>query len=118
VLVADGTYVGDGNRDIDFLGKAIVVMSENGPEVTIIDCQGAGRGFLFHSGEDTTSVIQRFTIQNGYASGTNPHNSGSGGAIFCDNSSPTILNCILWGDSPKELYIYPSSSVLVTYSTI
>lgn len=40
VLVADGIYTGDGNRDIDFLGKAIVVMSENGPDSCIIDCQG------------------------------------------------------------------------------
>ena len=28
VLIADGTYIGEGNRDNDFLGKAIVVMSE------------------------------------------------------------------------------------------
>ena len=31
VLVAPGTYTGDGNRDIDFKGKAITVRSENGP---------------------------------------------------------------------------------------
>ena len=35
VLVADGIYTGGGNRDIDFFGKAIVVMSENGPESCI-----------------------------------------------------------------------------------
>ena len=46
VLVADGTYTGDGNRDNDFGGRNIVVMSENGPEVTIIDCEGH-RGFNF-----------------------------------------------------------------------
>ena len=32
VLVSEGTYNGEGNRDIDFLGKAIVVMSQNGWE--------------------------------------------------------------------------------------
>lgn len=36
VLVADGTYTGYGNYDIDFLGKSLVVKSENGPEMTII----------------------------------------------------------------------------------
>ena len=41
VLVADGTYMGDGNRDIDFKGKAITVSSENGAENCIIDCQGS-----------------------------------------------------------------------------
>ncbi len=30
VLVADGTYTGDGNRDIDFGGKSIVLMYEKG----------------------------------------------------------------------------------------
>jgi len=41
VLVADGLYVGAGNRDIDANGKDIVLRSENGPEATIIDCQGS-----------------------------------------------------------------------------
>ena len=51
VLVADGTYTGSGNRDISYKGKAITVMSENGPESTVIDCEGsewsAHRGILF-----------------------------------------------------------------------
>ena len=32
VSLADGTYTGAGNKDIDFLGKAITVMSEGGSE--------------------------------------------------------------------------------------
>jgi hypothetical protein len=54
VLVANGVYIGTGNKDIDFSGKAIVVMSENGAENCIIDCEGSGRGFNFHSGENST----------------------------------------------------------------
>ena len=46
VLVADGIYTGVGNKNIDFLGKAIVVRSENEPEVTVIECNGWGRGFF------------------------------------------------------------------------
>jgi hypothetical protein len=87
VLVADGTYVGTGNRDIDFKGKAITVRSENGPENCIIDCQRSGRGFYFHSGEDTASVLDGLTITNGYS-------EFDGGGICCwDNSNPTIINC-------------------------
>jgi hypothetical protein len=86
VLVADGTYTGDGNRDIDFLSKAIVLMSENGPGVTIIDCEGSSseyhRGFRFHKGEDSSSVLRGFTIKNGY--------NMDGGGIYCNGSSPTI----------------------------
>ncbi|MHC4574297.1 MAG: S8 family peptidase, partial [Planctomycetota bacterium] len=61
IWVADGTYTGDGNRDIDFLGKAITVKSENGPNDCIIDCAGTEtdphRGFYFHNGEDANSIL-------------------------------------------------------------
>ena len=92
VLVADGTYTGDGNRDIDFKGKAITVKSENGPENCIINCEGSEdeyhRGFYFHSGEDANSVLQGFTVTNGYT-------KLSGGGIHCSSSSPKIVDCIL-----------------------
>ncbi len=95
VLVADGTYTGPGNRDIDFLGKAITVRSENGPENCIIDCNGTEdyphRGFYFHSGEDANSVLDGFTITNGYIY--------DGGGIYCRESSPTITNCTFSGNS-------------------
>ena len=61
VVVADGVYTGDGNRDIDFGGKLITVRSENGPANCIIDCQGTAanphRGFYFHSGETTAAIV-------------------------------------------------------------
>ncbi len=94
VLAAPGTYTGAGNRDIDFTGKAIVVMSLSGPGVTIVDCGGSAgdyhRGFYFHSGEDTTSVLQGFTIRNGYAD--------EGGAICCHASSPKMLGNVVTGN--------------------
>jgi parallel beta-helix repeat protein len=88
VLVAPCTYTGLGNRDIDFGGKEIVVMSSDGPEVTIVDAEGAGRGFLFQNGETIFSVLDGFTVTNGYATGY-----GYGGGIYIDSSSPTITNC-------------------------
>jgi hypothetical protein len=79
VWVADGNYTGQGNRDIDFRGKAIMVRSENGPDDCIIDCNGTQtenhRGFYFHNGEDPCSVLQGFTIRNGHAE--------EGGGICC-----------------------------------
>ncbi len=91
VLVADGTYTGDGNRDIDFLGKAIVLMSENGPVNCVIDCQGSAsdphRAFYFHSGEGLDSVLRGFTITGGYRW---DFPNDEGGAIYCNGSSPTI----------------------------
>ena len=52
VLVADGTYKGAGNKNLDFKGKAITVKSENGPRKCIIECEQEGRGFYFHNGEN------------------------------------------------------------------
>jgi len=95
VLVADGTYTGDGNRDISYNGKNIVVMSENGPEVTIIDVQGSEndrhRGFIFNNGELPASKLSGFTIKNGYKLGTNLEDYGAG--IICYESAPTISDC-------------------------
>ncbi len=98
VIVADGTYTGTGNRDIDYGGRAITVRSENGPETCIIDCQGTEaephRGFTFTSVEDENSILEGFTITNGYAV--------EGGGIYCNNSSPTVTNCLIIGNSAYE----------------
>ncbi len=94
VMVADGTYTGDGNRDIDFGGKDIVVMSENGPENCIIDCESNGRGFYFHNGEVSTSVLQGFKIKRGY--------DVNGGGLYCDSSSPMIIKCTFSGNAAND----------------
>jgi hypothetical protein len=94
ILVADGTYRGDGNKNLDFRGKAITVQSENGPANCIIDCENSGRGFGFHSGEGPNSVLSGFTIMRGQAYG--------GAGISCENSSPGIANCVItenYGDA-------------------
>jgi parallel beta-helix repeat protein/predicted outer membrane repeat protein len=89
VIVADGTYTGIGNRDIDFLGKAITVRSQSGPDNCIIDCNGSAtdqhRAFRFYNGEGHNSVLVGFTIINSF--------DWDGGAIRCYRSSPIITNC-------------------------
>jgi PKD repeat protein len=94
VLVANGTYTGAGNKNLDFKGKAITVRSENGPEHTVIDCEGDGRGFSFHSGEIQSSVLDGLTIINGRAD--------YGGGILCSSSSPTIINCRIIGNEAER----------------
>ena len=91
IELTDGTFTGGGNRDIDFLDKAITVRSQNGdPEICVIDCEGLGRGFWFHSGEDSSSVLQDVTITNGV-----PTTDGFGAGILCDGASPRILECTI-----------------------
>jgi len=87
VVVANGTYTGAGNVDVDFLGLAITIRSANGAASCVIDCQQSARAFHLHSGESATSVIQGFTVRNGDG-GTD------GGAVFCDGTSALILDCV------------------------
>ena len=94
VVVRLGIYKGVGNKNINFLGRAITVRSENGPENTIIDCENDGRGFYFHSGETSSSIVDGFTIKNG--------NADRGGGIYCNSSSPTILNCTITDNTASD----------------
>ena len=115
VLVADGTYTGDGNRDIDFHGKAITVKSENGPETCIIDCDGSEwdehRAFYFHSREGADSAVIGFTITNSYprlyCRPWPPFTCyPRGGAIQCEvwygPASPTIRDCIICSSAAPD----------------
>ena len=92
IIVRDGTYTGEGNRDISFGGKAIHLKSENGPTKAIIDVQGSQsdphRGFIFQWGEGDTTVVDGFTIRNGC--------STKGAAVYCYNgSSPLITRNVI-----------------------
>lgn len=87
VLVAAGTYIGLPNRHLTFGGINRVVMSESGWASTTIDCEGADCGFYLNgSGEDSTSVIDGFSITNGVG-------QSNGGGILCVGATPTIRNC-------------------------
>jgi hypothetical protein len=102
VLVAEGTYTGDGNRDLNFNGTNIVLMSESGPEVTIIDCQGdtldEHYGVLLENGEDTTATIDGITITNSYVT------DWRSGAVWIGDASVTVKNCIITGNYGKGIY--------------
>jgi len=101
VMVSAGTYIGAQNRDLDFGGKAIVLKSMKGATLTIINCQGSSfiphRGFRIHQGEDSTTVIEGFTIINGFAPPAGPASESIGGGILCENgSSPTVRDCVFY----------------------
>ena len=87
VIVMPGIYP----ENIDFIGKAIVVKSDQGASVTTIDGGQAGSVIRFGNNEAQGSVIEGFTITNGTAA--------SGGGIYCGNSSPTVTNNIITGNS-------------------
>jgi parallel beta-helix repeat protein len=112
VLVADGIYKGDANKNLDFEGKAITVISENGPFATIIDCQGDGRGFYFHSGEGQGSVVSGFTITNGKSVGI------SGAGIDISSSSPVIRNNVISNNQGVGIGTRSASNPLIQENII
>ena len=84
IKVPNGTY---NETNIDFNGKNIHLVSNNGAKNCIIDCQNLGRAFFLHSGENSSAIIEGFTIING--------KEGIGGAMNFTSASPTVQNCLI-----------------------
>jgi len=117
VEVADGTYTGPGNRDLDFLGKTLVLRSvSDDPLACIVDCEGTPGdphfGFWFHSGEDTTAVVRGFTVTNAYAAAPafaavmgycGPHLVP--GPAY-DTGTATLINCRVVGNTGDGISSY------------
>jgi len=95
VLVKDGVYSGFGNRNLNFGGRRITLLSENGPYNTIIYLRREDRGFVFFSAETADTRVEGFFIGWGL--------QGFGGAIYMDPlSSPSIVNCIIHGNEAEN----------------
>lgn len=106
VVVDDGVYAGPGNKDLDLLGKEIVLRSQNGPSNTRIDCEGVGRAFVLQSGETTNTVIRGFRITGANTSvlvevgspGPGVYTriyDTNGSAIVCRQSGFTMEDCVV-----------------------
>lgn len=95
VLVAPGTYV----ENIDFMGKGILVASELGPQVTAIDANGKGSAVKFWTKEGPDSILDGFEITNGTGTPAPGHGLDFGGGIYCEGSSPTIINNVITKNS-------------------
>lgn len=96
VMVAPGDY----KENLDYLGKAITVVSSNGPEVTTIRNTLLWASVIkFETKEGLDSVIEGFTLTDG--TGTDYYHLGGllGGAILCLGTSPTIRNNIIVDNS-------------------
>jgi len=82
IMLTDGTFSGANNRNVNFLGKAIVIRSQNGSAATTIDC-GGQNGFLFTNNETDLSQLQGITI------------TSAGVGVSCSWGSPLILRCTI-----------------------
>ena len=90
VVVAPGEYVGSLNRNLDFMGKDVLLTAPGGRTSTVIDCEGIAPALRFDGGETPATVVQGLTIRDGAAIGN------YGGGIVCANgSSPMITSCTI-----------------------
>jgi len=110
VIVRPGYYY----ENIDFIGKAITVMSEKGPHVTTIDGQRQDSVALFMNGEGVDSVLDGFTLTRGLG-----HELYGwilcGGGVYCEATSPTIINNVITdgqGDYGGGVYSEGGSPVI------
>jgi len=86
IVVGPGKYV----ETINFSGKAIVLRSSGGPDITMITTDAAGPGpvVVCTSGEDHETVLEGFTISGpDWISGPFWHRSDAGG-MYNESSCP------------------------------
>ena len=91
VLVTNGAYVLDGQVQIT---KAITVASVNGAAGTIVDAGLPARSNRCFQLNAVNSVLDGFTLINGYVSGASGWPAMCGGGVFCI-SNTLVRNCIV-----------------------
>lgn len=122
IMLADGIYTGDGNVGLVFNSKSVVLTSQNGPEYSILDCQGSDSSLMFginlSFAATANTVIEKITISNAYyteGAGINMRSTSptirecifvnniasvaGGGAIRCKGASPLIEHCTIVNNS-------------------
>lgn len=91
IVVRSGTY----GENIDFLGKAIILVSESGAATTTIDgSSGNSCVVKFTGGEGPSTVLEGFTIKGGTGNNLGS-NQRYGGGIYIYDSSPTIRDNVI-----------------------
>lgn len=93
ITVAAGTY----NESLDFLGKTLTVISSAGPLKTIVKAASGQPVVKFINGEDIDTHLEGFTLTGG--TGYRVSTQTFGGAVYIENSSPTLRNNILSSNS-------------------
>jgi len=119
VLVAEGTY----SENVLWPAKNGITLIGSGEENCIIDGGSLASVMRFEEDLggiiDTTTLIRGFTITNGYAQGGYPQNNGGG--IYCFESSPTLMNVTVTGNSSFTgggIYCWSNSNPLLKDVTV
>lgn len=88
IFIFPGTYI----ESIDLDGKALHLFAPSGPDVTIINGNGADHTILCNSGETANTIFEGLTITGGDAS------LDYGGGVLIAASNPTFDGCVFDGN--------------------
>ena len=67
----------------------------DGADNTWIYADGLGEGFIFNSGETTSTVVRGFTITTSFNYGDDGYIGTHHGILCEDVSSPLIIDCVI-----------------------
>ncbi len=117
VFVVPGTYTGPGNRNLLFNGVSCTLIGGASRDETVIDCEGAGRGFYIAGASpiiENLAVVNGDTVRGGgmYLEGASPFLSNvrfrdnratdGGGGLYCRNGSPVLVD-VLFDDNSAAI---------------
>jgi predicted outer membrane repeat protein len=100
ILIHAGTYLGQGNTDIDLGGLALTVRSASGAAACRI--MTPTTGFRLVHGETRATTIEGLTISG-----------GTTGLVIDQRSAPTIRRCVISGHSRGGISCGPGTAPLL-----
>ncbi len=93
------------NENINFKGKKLTVSSTNPDDPAVVAAtviNSNGRVVTFPGGEDADSILSGFTI------------TGGSNGIYCTEATPTIIDCIITGNTNAGIKLYSNGSPSIT----
>ena len=111
IIVSAGTYTGT----INLNGKDVILVAPEGPSSTILDGNGVGPVVTIANDETAAAILDGFTITGGSA-------SNGGGLYIFSESSPTLKNLVITGNTASSngggAYIYQYCTPTLTNTKI
>ncbi len=93
-------------------GGVVYLGSDDGATLTncILTANSAEKGGVLYVGNDSYARLKNCTVTGNWA-------TDNGGALYVDGPDDAIItNCILWSDTPQE--IYPDNEMVLIYSDV
>ena len=95
ILVHDGTYT----ENLTIGIKRLILRSATGPDNTIITGDGSSSVVTFTDSAGSEVVLEGFTITGGGGTDDGSGNTRGGGVFCAPGSRPTLINCVISGNS-------------------